>query len=687
VTWPGGQSASASYSANGLLASTTDERGAYLSYAYDNADRLTSAGDITVSYDNADRPLTLTAPNKSATFTYDPTTKRLTGLTTTTNGFSYTVSYTYYPDGKRASMTSPLGTTTYAYDTAGRVSTLTDPLNQTTTWTYDHTGRPLSQTSITRRGVTLATTFTYGLSGQAGDPSTAPSYLRSITQTVNGQLARQYTLTHSYLGQLLERDGLGPNGYTETATFAYDLRGRLTAENETVVSGGQPHTAIGTYQYDLSNNLQGGLNGWTYNSNNQVTAAPPMGGLPGATGLSYDASGNLTSLNGMTLTYDVWGQMTGAGSATYAYDIFGRRASKTVNGETTYFLYDGDDLIGEADGSGNLTHGYEWGPLGLLSDILFDLLDTLSRFCLPDDADDVRAEVDEYGSVTEAQVFTAYSERFWASQPVPSLPVSRGGYWDNETGLVYGGGSAYYAPCIGRFTAPAYSYGGGDPVNAGSFNPDDSDGGESILPGGWDKGRFRYGYGGMMRAVNRGARIAEGVLNTAADFNPISLGLSILYGQDAAGNCLTVGERLERLVFMASGPALHGLGSLTSRANRLSRAARAASGKTYITYVFKNAEGEVVYVGKASGYGTPRAVLTRRIGGGHEHWHPELGDTREVIAIQNSLAACHGAEDVWYNYYLLHGATLRNEVPPLSDKIKKAAAVRRKIRAYAEEPW
>jgi YD repeat-containing protein len=560
LTWPGGQSASALYDAVGRLASTTDERGTYLSYGYDNADRLTAVGDVTITYDSADRPLTLTAPNKSATFSYDPTTKRLTGLTTITNGFSYTVSYTYYPDGKRATMTSPFGTTTYAYDATGNVTSLTDPLNQTTTWTYDHTGRPLSQTSVTRRGVNISTVYGYGPSGQPGDPSTTPSYLRTITQTVNGQTVRQYTLTHSYLGQLLQRSGVGPNGYAETATFGYDARGRLTSEADTVIENGQPHTASGTYQYDLSDNLQGGINGWTYNSNNQVTNAPPMGGLPGATGLSYDASGNMTSLNGLTLTYDLWGQMTSAGSATYTYDIFGRRATKTVGGQTTCFLYDGDDLIGETDGSGNPLHGYLWGPFGLLSDVLFDLLDTLSRFCLPDDADDVRAVVDEYGSVTEAQVFTAYSERFWASQPVPSLPVSRGGYQDNETGLVYGGGSAYYAPCIGRFTTPS-APGYADNSNPYAYEPPVEEPPDAWVMPDDPSGRQFY-YDGFRRTVNRGARIAESVLNTAAYFNPICQAIMVWKGQDAAGHKLSAGERVFILATMAVGPAVRGLGTL-----------------------------------------------------------------------------------------------------------------------------
>jgi len=69
------------------------------------------------------------------------------------------------------------------------------------------------------------------------------------------------------------------------------------------------YTNSGTFAYDAANNLKPS-SGWTYNQNNQLTAAPAAQGLAGATGLSYDASGSLQTINGMTLSYDCWGHMT-----------------------------------------------------------------------------------------------------------------------------------------------------------------------------------------------------------------------------------------------------------------------------------------------------------------------------------------------------------------------------------------
>ncbi len=43
-------------------------------------------------------------------------------------------------------------------------------------------------------------------------------------------------------------------------------------------------------------------------------------------------------------------------SASFAYDAFGRRISKTINGQSTNFLYDGLDIVGESGTNGEVTY-------------------------------------------------------------------------------------------------------------------------------------------------------------------------------------------------------------------------------------------------------------------------------------------------------------------------------------------
>ncbi|MCO6548131.1 MAG: hypothetical protein J6583_10195 [Gilliamella sp.] len=48
--------------------------------------------------------------------------------------------------------------------------------------------------------------------------------------------------------------------------------------------------------------------------------------------------------------------------ASYQYDPFGRRISKTVNGETTYYIYSSEGLLAELDQNGKMRVAYGWKP-------------------------------------------------------------------------------------------------------------------------------------------------------------------------------------------------------------------------------------------------------------------------------------------------------------------------------------
>jgi RHS repeat-associated protein len=86
-----------------------------------------------------------------------------------------------------------------------------------------------------------------------------------------------------------------------------------------------------------------------------------------------DASNRYTNLNGKSISHDENGNQTinnavwdardrlvglsGPGfTASFTYDVMGRRTSKTVNGQTKTYLYDGDDLISETGAE------YTFGP-------------------------------------------------------------------------------------------------------------------------------------------------------------------------------------------------------------------------------------------------------------------------------------------------------------------------------------
>lgn len=109
-------------------------------------------------------------------------------------------------------------------------------------------------------------------------------------------------------------------------------------------------------------------------------------------------------------------------------------------------------------------------------------------------------------------------------------------------------------------------------------------------------------------------------------------------------------------------------------------------GKTFITYVLRDAKGEVRYIGRASGKGTAEEVLAARFSKGHKYGNVP-GLVPEVIAVQGSKEASQGAEGVWYEYFKKEGANLLNDLksPPLSDKLLKLPDVKRKIDIYAKD--
>ncbi|MGC1343052.1 MAG: RHS repeat-associated core domain-containing protein [Candidatus Binataceae bacterium] len=123
-------------------------------------------------------------------------------------------------------------------------------------------------------------------------------------------------------------------------TYGYDADGRVTSKNGTLAAINLPTAASGN----------------SFNADNGMTAF-------NGTTLSYDANGNLTGDGTNTYTWDARNHLTaisGPVDASFTYDAFGRRASKTIAGTGTQFLYDILNPVQELQAgtpSGNLLDG------------------------------------------------------------------------------------------------------------------------------------------------------------------------------------------------------------------------------------------------------------------------------------------------------------------------------------------
>jgi RHS repeat-associated protein len=316
---PLGNTTEYTYDLNGNLTQVKKPDMTVNRYVYDTVNRRTGIDlqnngtlDHQFTYDAASRRTSVIdgvgpfPPPPTTTFTYD-TANRLTSVTAPDTG---TVSYGYDGAGRRTSLTYPypggLHQVTYAYTSRGELSTVTDWLNNVTSYGYDLAGR---RTSLTLPGH-LAGGYTYDNANR-------------LTGIVH-----PYTL-------------LTGGAVTLGLTYVYDNAGNRTQITDTQAGG----TQITNFAYDALNRL--------------TAATYPNGDM---LSYGYDAVGNRTSqtTNGMmvTNTFDLANRMTASGSDTYTFDANGNQTGQTVGGVMTSFSYDALDRLTAIGGPTPATYVY-----------------------------------------------------------------------------------------------------------------------------------------------------------------------------------------------------------------------------------------------------------------------------------------------------------------------------------------
>ena len=145
-------------------------------------------------------------------------------------------------------------------------------------------------------------------------------------------------------------------------SLAHNLGGTATTQDVTYTLGYNPASQVVTQTTSNDSYAYGGAvnvnRNYGVNGLNQYTSAGP------AT-FTYDANGNLTGDGSSAYVYDTENRLvsaSGATSASLRYDPLGR-LYETAGGAagTTRFLYDGDELVAEYDGSNALLRRYMHG--------------------------------------------------------------------------------------------------------------------------------------------------------------------------------------------------------------------------------------------------------------------------------------------------------------------------------------
>ncbi|MEW5991347.1 MAG: DUF6531 domain-containing protein [Chloroflexota bacterium] len=214
-------------------------------------------------------------------------------------------------------------TTTYTYDAAGNLKTVTGPapLSPVTTYNYDPSGNGLLVSVVDPR--TKATTFGYDVDANRNQITTP---LGNVTTMTHDPAGRMVTLVEPR-GNV---GGANPADYT--TTFAYDEADHLRTTTT-------PLGHVTTIDYDPAGNrtalTDANLNttSFEYDNANHLTAV--VDALTNRTEYGYDEVANLTSRTDANLHL-----------TTYAYDLAGRLTTETRPlGRVWAYEYDADGNI------------------------------------------------------------------------------------------------------------------------------------------------------------------------------------------------------------------------------------------------------------------------------------------------------------------------------------------------------
>jgi RHS repeat-associated protein len=468
-TMPAGQTQTRTYDSAGNLTSLTDYNGKTTTYTYDTLNRLLSrtpdssltdtsesftytatgkratmtdaSGMTTSTYDNQDRLITKATPQGTLTYTYDVGGNVASMASNHANGAS--VGYTYDNLNRLSIVVDnrlPVGqnTTTYSYDPASNLATVTSPNGLSSSFTYDDLNR-LNVVS-TSKGTTIAN-YNYTL-GQTGN-RTAATELSG--RTANWTYDGIYRLTQ-------ETISLDPQSKNGTVTYGLDPVGNRLSQSSSL-----PGVSTGTFTLDPNDRLSVEQ----YENNGNTMAS-------GGRTFAYDFENRLKSMN--------------SGAVTIVYDGDGDRVAKTVNVVMTRYLVDDLNPTGYAQVVEELVGGavqrtYTYGLQRINQNQLISGTWTPSFYGY-DGFDSVRTLTDASGAVTDTYEYDAWGNGVNVTGSSPNLYLYRGEQYDPDLGLYYLR-ARYFNPSTGRFLArdPAegipmspytlhkYLYASADPVN------------------------------------------------------------------------------------------------------------------------------------------------------------------------------------------------------------------------------
>ncbi len=372
TTDPLGHTTTFLYDWRGRLLRTTHPDATYVENTYGIHDRLLSTRDelnavTRYTYDSHNRRITQTDPlDRTTTWTFG-----LQGACCGNSGghspLSVTypggrkISYTYDRSGKLLTQTLAHGsalasTVSHTYNVVGNLASTTDPMGRTSHYTYDLLNR---QTSVsTPFGQTIRTYDAVGnvltITTPTGAVTTMTYNVEDQPITIQNALNQTTSRLYDAAGRLTQE--ISPAG--RRLSYTYDGLDRIVTQ---IDGADTPAAATTTYLYDACGQLVGvkdplnRLTTHSYNARHFRTSSTDP--LNRRTTLTYDAVGRVT----LTTFPD-------ATTERRAYDVAGQVSSVTdPRGETTTYTYDGEGRLSSLKTPRGHVRSWSYDAVGRLS--------------------------------------------------------------------------------------------------------------------------------------------------------------------------------------------------------------------------------------------------------------------------------------------------------------------------------
>lgn len=173
--------------------------------------------------------------------------------------------------------------------------------------------------------------------------------------------------------------------------------------------------------------------------------------------MTYDNDGNLLSKSksgfSQTFTWNSLGQLTqvvtNGVTTTFGYDGWGRRVRKATGATVTRYVWAGDQVIAERDGSGNLIRQYAYYP-GMDNPAVVTKADGTRYYYVTEQPGQVAGVLNANGTLADSYEYTPWGEPITTSQAYDQPLRYMARDYDAETGLYYVR-ARYYDPQVGRF--------------------------------------------------------------------------------------------------------------------------------------------------------------------------------------------------------------------------------------------